>query len=117
MSKISDFLARKISLAVVPSDQEEAPPSASALDGETNAAGGTRLGAENEALRSLVADAARRIEDLDDLKMAFGRIIDPLQRTLQVLEQEKARNVSLYSSLNESRALTEGLWEDLQQSK
>src|SRR6476660_3278396 len=122
MSKISDFLARKTSLAekgpiFVAAQPEEAPEPVSAPDGEVGAAGGTRLGAENEALRSLVVDAARKSEDLDNLKLAFGRIIDPLQRTLQALEQEKARNASLFSSLTESRAVNEGLRETLQQSE
>ncbi len=121
MSKISDFLARKTSLGdkdpiFLPPTQDAAPP-ASALEGEVAAAGGTRLGAENEALRSLVIDAARKIEDLDNLKLAFGRIIDPLQRTLQALEQETARNASLLSTVSESRAAADGLRENLQQSE
>jgi crescentin len=118
MSKISDFLARKTPAAdkaPILVRNEDAPESA--LDGELSAAGGTRLGAENEALRGLVVDAARKIEDLDHLKLAFGRIIDPLQRTLQALEQEKARNASLLSSLSESRSTAEGLRENVQQSE
>ena len=67
-------------------------------------------------MRSLVIDAARKIEDLDNLKLAFGRIIDPLQRTLQALEQETARNASLLSTVSESRAAADGLRENLQQS-
>jgi chromosome segregation ATPase len=122
MSKISDFLARKSSLAeqapiFLPSEQEEASPPASAPEDEVTAGGGTRLGAENEALRSLVVEAARKVEDLDNLKLAFGRIIDPLQRTLQALEQEKAKNASLFSSLTESRTAVDGLRENLQQSE
>ncbi|HET7679611.1 MAG TPA: hypothetical protein VFK79_05690 [Xanthobacteraceae bacterium] len=122
MSKISDFLARKPSFgekasSFVPPPAEQAAPPAGELEAEVAAAGGTRLGAENEALRSLVVDAARKIEDLDNLKLAFGRIIDPLQRTLQTLEQEKARNASLLSMVSEGRAAAEGLRENLQQSE
>ena len=122
MSKISEFLARKPSMAetapiVLPPQEEPAAPSPTASDGEMTAVGGIRLGAENEALRGLVVEAARKIEDLDNLKLAFGRIIDPLQRTLQGLEQEKARNASLFSSLTESRASAESLRETLQQSE
>ena len=118
MSKISDFLARKTSPAEAapaflhPRKEDTAQP---ALDSEVTAVGGSRLGAENEALRTLVVDAARKIEDLDNLKLAFGRIIDPLQRTLQTLEQEKARNASLLSTLGESRAAAESLRAELQQ--
>jgi chromosome segregation ATPase len=64
-----------------------------------------------------VVDAARKIEDLDHLKLAFGRIIDPLQRTLQTLEQERARNASLFSNLSESRAAADALRDNLQQSE
>jgi|tagenome__1003787_1003787.scaffolds.fasta_scaffold20960111_3 crescentin len=122
MSKISDFLARKSSLAekapiFMPSEQEEAPPAVSAVEDEVTGDGGTRLGAENEALRSLVVEAARKVEDLDNLKLAFGRIIDPLQRTLQALEQEKAKNASLFSSLTESRTTADDLRQNLQQSE
>src|SRR3954464_4586188 len=115
MSKITDFIARKtdknpdLPVAAV----EPARPAP--VESTTEAA--SRLGAENEALRNVVAEAARKIEDLDNLKLAFGRIIDPLQRTLQALEQEKAKNASLFSSLTESRTAAEGLRENLQQSE
>ena len=116
MSRITDFLARKTSDGdtapiVVSTDKNGAAPS----DSEVTAVAGIQLGAENEALRSLVVDAARKIEDLDTLKLAFGRIIDPLQRTLQTLEQEKARNASLFGTLGENRAAVEALRAELAQ--
>jgi crescentin len=116
MSRITDFLVRKTS------DSDTAPIVVStdkngAGDGEVTVVAGTQLGAENEALRSLVVDAARKIEDLDNLKLAFGRIIDPLQRTLQTLEQEKARNASLFSTLGESRTSVEAQRAELAQKE
>jgi crescentin len=120
MSKISDFLARKTQ----PSFGEKAPDSPNptetarrAPDSEPTAERGSRLGAENEALRSLVVDAARKIEDLDTLKVAFGRIIDPLHKTLFSLEQEKSHNASLLSTLGETRAVSDVLRSELQQSE
>ena len=141
MSKISDFLARKASLGdQAPAanrntgpERQAAEPEATAnrnteperqtpepepdFDLETATDGGARLGAENEALRTLVVDAARKIEDLDNLKLAFGRIIDPLQRTLVSLEQEKSHNASLLAALNESRSSGEALRHELQQKE
>lgn len=109
MSKISDFLARKSQAA----DEKTAHTSESseallpALSTEPTAERGTRLGAENEALRSLVIDAARKVEELDNLKLAFGRIIDPLHKTLHALEQEKSHNASLQITLGETRSAYE----------
>ncbi len=124
MSKISDFLARKASLGdnkapalqhIRNNENGEPVRRIPEPEIEITTEGGARLGAENEALRSLVVDAARKIEDLDSLKLAFARIIDPLQRTLVALEQEKSHNASLHSTLTESRAVNETLRAELQQ--
>src|SRR5437868_21369 len=117
MSRITDFLARKTSdgdAVPIVADPDNNDATA-ASDSDATAVAGIQLGAENEALRSLVVDAARKIEELDHLKLAFGRIIDPLQRTLQTLEQEKARNASLFSTLGENRAAGEALRAELAQ--
>jgi crescentin len=125
MSKISDFLARKAAIgdnkgpvtvnnAAAEAFRRESEPEPEPVV-EITTEGGSRLGAENEALRGLVVEAARKIEDLDSLKLAFGRIIDPLQRTLVALEQEKSHNASLFSTLSESRSTGEALRAELQQ--
>src|SRR5690348_2506547 len=116
MSKISDFLARKASMGeksqfpqslqnipIVLNSEPVAPPPSQAIIElppepepvaitvpEVSTEAAARLGAENEALRNLVVEAARKVEDLDNLKVAFNRIIDPLQRTLVSLEQERS---------------------------
>ena len=113
MSKLSEFLARK-TFAESPETVKQILKD---LDSTAFAEGGSRLGAENEALRGLVIDAARKIEDLETLKVAFGRIIEPLHKTLQTLEQEKSHNASLIGALNESRAAAEALRLDLQRSE
>jgi crescentin len=115
MSKFSEFLARKAPTSLGSNDANPPGQRATeavqhALDVEGDAAEvGSRLGAENEALRALVLDTARKIDELDTLKHAFGRIIDPLHKTMLALEQEKSQNASLMSTLSESRASAEAL--------
>ena len=65
---------------------------------------GSRIGSDNEALRNLLIDTGRRIGALDDLKDAFGKLVDPIQKTLRVLELEKSDNVSLRGILGELRS-------------
>lgn len=123
MSKFSDFLARKTILSFA----ERVPIFLTArnaderdlrhLDSTAFAEAGSRMGGENEALRGLVVETARKISDLDEVKLAFGRIIDPLHKTLQALEQEKSHNASLIGALSESRASVETLRAELRQSE
>ena len=70
---------------------------------------GSRIGGDNEALRNLLVDTGRRIGALDDLKDAFGKLVDPIQKTLRVLEQEKSENVGLRGTLADLRASYETL--------
>ena len=70
---------------------------------------GARIGGENEILRNLLVDTGRRMGALDDLKDAFGKLVDPISKTLRTLEQEKSENVSLRGTLNEVRQSYETL--------
>lgn len=79
------------------------------LSPETWAEMGSRIGGDNEALRNLLVDTGRRIGALDDLKDAFGKLVDPIQKTLRVLEEEKSENVSLRGMLTDIRASYETL--------
>ncbi len=65
---------------------------------------GSRMGEENEALRNLLSDTGRKINELDDLKSAFDKIVTPFNNTLRALEEEKSQNLSLKGMLTESRA-------------
>ncbi|MBV9556112.1 MAG: hypothetical protein JO254_03455 [Pseudolabrys sp.] len=65
---------------------------------------GSRMGEENEALRNLLSDTGRKINELDDLKSAFDKIVTPFNNTLRALEEEKSQNLSLKGMLAESRA-------------
>ena len=64
---------------------------------------GTRVGEDNETLRNLLIDTDRRIGALDDLKVAFRSLVEPIGAALHALEQEKTENVGLRNTLAELR--------------
>lgn len=70
---------------------------------------GSRMGEENEALRSLLIDTERKISELDELKSAFGKIVVPFNKALRSLEEEKAQSLGLKNMLEESRGAYETL--------
>ena len=117
MSKLSDLFGRKggqpgadkIPPATTRPDQREhaAPEAASDV--------GSRIGEENEALRNLLFDTGRKINELDELKSAFDKIVTPFNNTLRSLEQEKSQNLSLAGQLAESRAAYDKLRSDVYQ--
>ena len=76
---------------------------------------GSRIGEENEALRNLLFDTGRKINELDELKSAFDKIVTPFNNTLRALEQEKSQNLSLGGQLAESRAAYDKLRADVYQ--
>ena len=79
------------------------------IEPETPSDVGSRIGEENEALRNLLFDTGRKINELDELKIAFEKIVDPFNNALRALEQEKSQNLSLDGQLQESRAATDAL--------
>src|SRR5689334_18373319 len=70
---------------------------------------GSRMGEENEVLRSLLSDTGRKISELDDLKQAFDKLVAPFNSTLRALEQEKSQTVGLSGMLAEARTAYESL--------
>ena len=70
---------------------------------------GSRIGEENEALRNLLGDTARKIGELDELKESFDKIVAPFNSALRALEQEKSQTLALNGMLNESRNAYETL--------
>src|SRR5476649_316632 len=70
---------------------------------------GSRMGEENEVLRNLLSDTGRKISELDELKDAFDKIVQPFNSTLRALEQEKSQTLGLTGMLEESRAAYETL--------
>jgi crescentin len=76
---------------------------------------GSRMGEENEVLRSLLTDTGRKIGELDDLKQAFDKLVAPFNATLRALEQEKSQTLSLTGMLDESRHSYETLRDEFYQ--
>ncbi len=70
---------------------------------------GSRLGEENEALRNMLSDAGRKIGELDELKQAFDKLVNPFNATLRALEEEKSQTLSLSGMLAELRSAYETL--------
>lgn len=69
------------------------------LEPETSA----RLGEENEVLRNLLSETERKLGEFDDLKVAFANLIEPANKALRTLEQEKTRGLGLHRSLSQLR--------------
>ena len=108
MSKFGGFFARKAGLYDKPA---EPPPSNAALpenplelDEELFTALGARLGGENESLRNLLLDANAKIGELDTIKSAVGKLVDPVSKALRAFEAEKSEKISLQTVLNNTRA-------------
>jgi crescentin len=76
-----------------------------------------QMGGDNETLRNLLTDAERRIHELDAVKQAFGRIVEPVSRTIRALEEEKSLAFSLTESLNEARGAHQAVQREAHQLK
>ena len=64
---------------------------------------GAQLGGENEALRNLLLDANNKIGELDTIKAAVGKLVDPVSKALRDFEAEKTEKVGLQTVLNNTR--------------
>jgi chromosome segregation ATPase len=104
MMKFGGFLARKTPLpdapTLVAAAEAENPLE---LDEELFSARGTRLGAENESLRNLLIDASAKIDELDTIKNAVGKLVDPVGKALRTIEAEQAEKLALQTVLNDTR--------------
>lgn len=98
MRTISHFLGRKgVAAAVVPV-AAPAQQGTNGIEGRgevTFADLGTRIGEDNETLRNLLLDTDRRLTSLDELKVTFRSLVEPIGAALRSLEQEKTDNVDL----------------------
>jgi crescentin len=120
MSKLGGFLARKpasghkatlTQQSPAQSQRETVSPARVAqdiapldLDEELFSALGAQLGSENEALRNLLLNANEKISELDSIKDAVGKLVDPVSKALRDFESEKSEKVSLQTILNNTRA-------------
>ena len=64
---------------------------------------GAQFGGENEALRNLLLDANSKINELDTIKSAVGKLVDPVSKALRDFEAEKTEKVGLQTVLNNTR--------------
>ena len=124
MSKLSEFFGRKgdeaqdVDSAVLrfPSGSKDAAETDMDQDVASLADLSSHLGEENEALRNLLVDAGRRLTELDEARQGFLRIVEPANRALRALEQEKTHNISLRRALSQTRANGESLQSELHKS-
>ena len=73
------------------------------IDEELFSALGAQIGGDNESLRNLMLDANAKIGELDTIKAAVGKLVDPLSKTLRAFEAEKSEKISLQTVLNNTR--------------
>src|SRR6516162_6380601 len=99
MSKLSKLFGRKPSdsgrealsgVAALAAVQDSI---ADGLEADSFADVGVRLGEENESLRNLLIDAGRKINEFDEFKDAFIKIMEPANKALRSLEVEKSQNI------------------------
>ena len=107
MNKFGGFFARRAGLYDKPADPtpNAAPPTDNPLelDEELFTALGAQLGGENESLRNLLLDANAKIGELDGIKNAVGKLVDPVSKALRAFEAEKSEKISLQTVLNNTR--------------
>jgi len=107
MSKFGGLFARRAGLY----DKSAEPAAANIaptenpleLDEELFSALGAQLGGENESLRNLLLDANAKIGELDTIKNAVGKLVDPVSKALRAFEAEKSEKISLQTVLNNTR--------------
>ncbi len=107
MRKFGAFLARKPAAADLAQTPTPAgttlPDNPLELDEELFSAIGAQIGGENETLRNLLLDANAKIGELDTIKDAVGRLVDPVSKTLRAIEAEKSEKLALQTVLNNTR--------------
>ena len=102
MSRLG-FLARKAGPDEKPNEPAATSDNPLELDEELFSALGAQLGGENEALRNLLLDANNKINELDTIKVAVGKLVEPVGKALRNFEAEKTEKVGLQSVLNNTR--------------
>lgn len=99
------FLARKSATAEMPKEPEaagETPPDLD-LDEELFSSAGSQLGGNNETLRNMLLDASAKIGELDTIRSAVDKLVDPVSKALRDFEAEKTEKVGLQTVLNNTR--------------
>jgi crescentin len=73
------------------------------LDEELFTALGAQMGSENELLRNLLLEANAKIGEIDTIKSAVGKLINPVSKALTAFETEKSERIGLQTVLNNTR--------------
>ena len=55
-------------------------------------------------MRNLLIDAGHKIRELDSIREAFGKLVEPVNKTLRAFEEEKSEKLSLQATLTDIRA-------------
>lgn len=107
MKKFGSFLTRKTASAGAFADITPGPTAPAdnplELDEELFSAIGAQIGGENEALRSLLLDANAKVGELDLIKDAVGKLVDPVSKALRAIEAEKSERAALQTILSNTR--------------
>jgi chromosome segregation ATPase len=107
MRKFGALLARKTALPESPltpaASATALPDNPLEIDEELFSAIGAQIGGENEALRTLLLDASAKIGELDTIRDAVGKLVDPVSKTLRTIEVDKAEKAALQTVLNNTR--------------
>jgi chromosome segregation ATPase len=111
MSKFGGFLARKTSVPATPPLLATEPAESKAtaatspleIDEELFSSLGAQVGGENEALRNLLVDANAKIGELDTIKDAVNKLVDPVSKALRAFEAEKSEKLAIQTVLNNTR--------------
>ena len=74
------------------------------IDEELFATLGAQMGGENEALRNLLLNANTKLSELDLIKDAVGKLVDPVNKALRDFEAEKSEKAGLQTVLANTRA-------------
>jgi crescentin len=97
------FLPRKASPAETPSEPISASENPIEPDEKSFSALGAQFGGENESLRNMLLDAINKINELDTIKAAVRKLVDPVSKALRDFEAEKAEKVGLQTVLSNTR--------------
>ena len=73
------------------------------LDEDLFTALGAQIGGENEELRNLLLEANAKAGELDAVRTAIARLIDPVSKALRAFEAEKSEKIILQTVLDNTR--------------
>jgi hypothetical protein len=83
------------------------------LDNELFLPMASQMGEENETIRNLLIDAEHKMGELDAIKNSFGKLVDPVSKSLRALEEAKSEKIGLQGALNNIRITNNKLRSDL----